>query len=72
MTMGTTMGLYFLIMKAVPLRMGRKGFVVPCGKVITQPSSSAFPMLEISLNFTCRLTSLPDSRHVLSIETDPA
>ena len=44
---------------------------MPCGKVMTQPSSIALPILEISEFFTCLLTSLPAALQVLSIETEP-
>ena len=71
-TTGTTTGLYFLIMWAVPFRRGFHGVVVPCGKVITQPSLRAVPMLVISLIFTCRLTFLPSARQVRSMLIEPA
>ena len=37
-TTGTTVGFRSRIMCAVPRRPGAKGFVVPCGKVMTQPA----------------------------------
>src|SRR5690554_4905761 len=71
-TMGTTIGLFFFMMWAVPRRMGFHGLVVPCGKVMTQPSFKAVAMLLTSLIFTCLFTSFPFSRQVRSMLTDPA
>ena len=71
-TIGITTGLNSFIICAVPFRIGLNGVVVPWGKVITHPSFSAIPILEISLIFTCLLISFPLSLQVLSIETEPA
>ena len=45
---GTTIGLFCLIINAVPFLPGAKGVVVPCGKVITQLFSSALVILRVS------------------------
>src|SRR5690606_41719579 len=63
-TTGTTTGLNLLMIWAVPFLKGFQGVVVPWGKVITQPSSKAFAILLISLNFTDRKSTRLNSSHV--------
>ena len=68
------MGLCCLMMCAVPLRTGLKDLVVPCGNVITQPSSNAILIFSVSFGFTSffSVTSLPFSRQVRSTVIAPA
>src|SRR5919197_1495660 len=72
MTTGTTIGLFCLMIRAVPLLPGAKGFVVPCGKVITQLFFSALVIFLVSDGSNPLLTSLPPSRHVLFTVSAPA
>jgi len=71
MTTGTTTGLSCFMMCAVPLLPGTKGFVVPCGKVMTHPTDIAFLMLSRSRVSTFLLTSFHASLHVRFILTEP-
>ena len=47
-TIGITIGLFCFINKAEPFLPGAKGCVVPCGKLITQPSCNALKIFLVS------------------------
>ena len=64
-TTGITTGWLFLIICAVPLRPGAKGFVVPCGNVITQLWCKAWSIFWVSALSLSLDTSFPSARHVL-------
>src|SRR5690606_40960750 len=72
-TIGTTTGLCSFMICAVPLRTGFSDLVVPCGKVITQPSCKAFLRCSVALGLPALLsaTSLHFARQGLSAVLAP-
>ena len=64
-TTGITTGWLFLIICAVPFRPGAKGFVVPCGNVITQLWCKAWSIFCVSALSLSLDTSFPSARQVL-------
>src|SRR5882757_1033008 len=71
-TTGITIGLFCLMIRAVPFLPGAKGLVVPCGKVITQLLERALVTLRVSEGSRPLLTSLPSSFQVLFTGNAPA
>src|SRR5215510_12455638 len=63
-TTGTTIGFVCLMINAVPFLPGANGFVVPCGKVMTQLSSSARVTFLVSEGSSPRRISFPSTRQV--------
>src|SRR5882762_322891 len=71
-TTGMTIGLFCLMIRAVPFLPGAKGLVVSWGKVITQLSASARVIFRVSLGSNPLLTSLPPWFQVLFTVRAPA
>src|SRR5688500_19694626 len=70
-TTGTTIGLVLLMINAVPFLPGANGFVVPCGKVITQLSSNALSIFLVSDGSRPFLFTLLSGFHVLFTVLSP-
>src|SRR5688572_28694486 len=71
-TTGTTIGLVLLMINAVPFLPGAKGFVVPCGKVITQLLSNDLSIFLVSDGSRPFLFTLLSGFHVLFTVIAPA
>src|SRR5687768_8735019 len=72
MITGTTIGLFCLIINAVPFLPGAKGLVVPWGNVITQFPASALVILRVSPGSRPLRISPPSDFHVRFTVIAPA